>query len=94
MLVYDFSGASTSVAGQYDTAVTVNGTPVLNSIAHITMAPDNLYEISRRAVVLLNVGDNLQVTVQAFTPGQFIVGGNTSQLIVHRIGIASTVKLI
>ena len=57
------------------------------------MAPDNLYEISRRAVVLLNVGDNLQVTVQAFTPGQFIIGGNTSQLIVHRIGTASTVKL-
>ena len=91
---YDFSGASASVAGQYDTAVTVNGTPILNSIAHITMAPDNLYEISRRAVVLLNVGDNLQVTVQAFTPGQFIIGGNTSQLIVHRIGTASTVKLI
>ncbi len=43
---YDFSGASASVAGQYDTAVTVNGTPILNSIAHITMAPDNLYEIS------------------------------------------------
>ena len=85
-LYYVFANVSTTAESQYDTGITVNGSVLPNSTAHMTMSPNALYNMTRTTTAELSAGDRLQVAVWSSAPGQFIIGGNTSELLVFRIG--------
>lgn len=65
--------------------VTVDHALLLNSMTLLQMHPDELYLFSRTVYYNLKAGSQIQLVLYASKPSSIIIGGNLSQLFVHRL---------